>query len=294
MPVDEPTTELKPNPPTRLENRRNFVFASGKRDGLILEIGPAHNAILPKREGFRTKTVDYLDREGLVEKYRDFSQYSADDIEDVDYVLPPGAPMADIIPESFDIVLASHVIEHTTSLVHFINDCSRLLTDDGVLCLVVPDKRYCFDRFRERSALSRVIDSSVNPPSVHSVGTLTEFMLSAVRHRDTGSWAPGHRGEYHFIHDIDRAMAKAKQAESGVYIDVHNWIFTPNHLRLLFYDLYHLGLIEVEEDFFHGTIGHEFFLNLRRGAAGTGLTREELTALADEELRTLDDPVFKS
>jgi len=277
---------------TRLQVRRDAIFATADPTGSVLEIGPAHNGILPRRDGFRTKNVDYLDRAGLVEKYREFTQYSADDIEDVDYVLPPAASMADVIDERFDLVIASHVLEHTTSLIHFLNECTKLLADGGVLALVVPDHRYCFDRFRERSALSRVIDAWVHPPSVHTVGTLTEFSLNAVKHRGTTSWVRGHTGTYTLIHDLEQVKGKAAQAESDTYVDVHNWIFTPHHLRLMLQDLYDLDLISIREAYFHDTVGHEFFINMTVDGRGTGLSREELLVLADAEKRTMDVPVF--
>lgn len=298
--LQKPATSPRPAQPpkpaqpqkSRLQLRRDAAFATADPGGTVLEIGPAHNSILPKRDGFRTKTVDYLDRTGLVEKYKDFPQYSPEDIEEVDYVLPPGASMADVIAERFDLVLASHVLEHTTSLVHFINECTRLLADGGTIALVVPDHRYCFDRFRQRSALSRVIDAWVNPPPVHTVGTLTEFSLNAVRHRGTTSWVRGHTGTYSLIHGLDRVKAKAAQAASGTYVDVHNWIFTPHHLRLMLQDLYDLELISVREAYFHDTVGPEFFINLTADGPGTGLAREDLLVLADAELRTMDVPVF--
>jgi len=259
----------------------------------VLEIGPAHNAILPKRDGFHTRTVDYIDRDGLVEKYREFTQYSPDDIEDVDYVIPAGASMSDVIHDRFDLVLASHVLEHSISLIDFVNDCANLLAPSGVLSLVVPDHRYCFDRFRERSSIGRVIDTSINAPRVHTVGTMTEFALNAVRHRGTTSWSAGHPGRYRFVHDLDAVKANAERARSDAYIDVHNWVFTPNHLRLLFQDLYSLGLISVRESAFQDTIGHEFFLNLTVDGPGTGLTREALVIRADREQTTMDVPVFE-
>ena len=89
-------------PKSRLEVRRDFIFRTADRAGTVLELGPAHNPILPKRDGFATKTADYLDRDGLVAKYRDFKQYSPDDIEDVDYVIIPGAPISDVIHERFE------------------------------------------------------------------------------------------------------------------------------------------------------------------------------------------------
>lgn len=290
-------TPASPEPPSsapnrRVETRRAFVFRTADPGARILEIGPSHNAILPRRDGYHTWIVDYLDRSGLIEKYRDFPQYSPDAIEDVDYVRPAGASMSDAIPARFDLVLASHVVEHTTSLVHFLNDCSRLLAPGGVISLVVPDHRYCFDRFRERSSIGRVIDAALAPPHVHTVGTITDFALNAVRHRGTTSWVAGHRGTYEFVHDLDAVKDDAAHAAGADYIDVHNWVFSPNHLRLLVHDLDALGYIALREVAFQDTIGHEFFLSLRPDGEGPGLTREELVVLADADEAARDVPVF--
>ena len=293
------TTGSKPpsppavEPPPRLEVRRDFVFRTARRDGTVLEIGPAHNAILPKRDGFRTKTVDYLDRDGLVEKYRPFEQYDPADIEIVDYVIAVGEPMTSVIDERFDLVLASHVLEHSLSVIDFINDCTSLLAPGGVVSLIVPDHRYCFDRFRERSSLGRVIDAADGRRRTHSVGTLAEFSLNAVKHRGATSWAAGHRGEYRFVHTLDEVRANIQNARGTEYIDVHNWVFSPNHLRLLLDDLHTLGMIAVRETAFQDTIGHEFFLNLTAGGPGPGLFREALVVLADAERTGMDHPVFE-
>ncbi len=259
----------------------------------ILEVGPAHNAILPKRDGYDTKIVDYLDRSGLVEKYREFPQYSPDDIEDVDYVLPAGASMSDVIDERFQLVLASHVLEHTISMVHFLNDCGRLLAPGGVVTLVVPDHRYCFDRFRERSSIARVIDTALAPPPVHTVGTLTDYALNAVKHRGNTSWSRGHRGKYTFRHDMEEVKEHAVRAAGPDYIDVHNWVFSPNHLRLLLNDLDLLGYLTLRETAFQDTIGHEFFLTLSPDGPGSGLTREQLVVLADADEAARDQPEFE-
>lgn len=291
-----PTTTAVDDVPglERLGLRRSCVFASAPRDGSVLEIGPAHNAILPKREGFNTRTVDYLDREGLIERYRELTQYSPDDIEEVDYVLPPGAAMADVIDDRFDLVVASHVLEHTTSMVDFINESARLLNPGGVLALVVPDHRYCFDRFRERASLGRVIDASLAPPAVHTVGTVIEEKLNACKHKNRTSWEPGHAGRYSFLYDAALANEYGDQARrADRYLDTHNWICTPHHLRLLLQDLHDLGFIALRETFFHDTVRHEFFLNLSADGPGSGLTREELTVLSENERRSLDAPVFR-
>jgi predicted SAM-dependent methyltransferase len=277
----------------RLEFRRARVFETASPEGTILEIGAAHNGTFPKRLGYHTSIVDHLDRDGLVEKYSGFAHYSADDIEVVDYVLSDGVSLTEAIPDRFDLVYASHVVEHSTSLIHFLEECTELLAPGGVLSLVVPDKRYTFDRFRERASLGRVIDTFVSRPTVHTLGTLTEFGINAVKHRGTTSWVAGHRGEYTLVNTLERAEEIAASASSGHYVDVHNWVFSPHHMRLLLHDLAELGYISVREAYFHETVGHEFFLNLTRESTGSGLTREELVVLADHELTSMEIPVFE-
>lgn len=267
----------------RHEVRRAAAFATADRAGRILEIGPAHNGTFPRRDGFRTTIVDYLDRDGLVEKYAEFPQYSPDDIEDVDYVLAPGAELASTIPERFDLVFASHVIEHTTSLVHFLRSCTELLAPGGTIALVIPDKRWCFDRFRERASLSRIIDAAERPPDVHTRGALAEFTLYTVRKGNSSAWNPDHRGKFAPTHDLAAVRSVLHRAEDGAYIDMHNWVFTPNHFRLLLHDLHALGYLTVRESFFRNTVGHEFFLNLTVDGPGPDLDRRALLRLSDLE-----------
>jgi SAM-dependent methyltransferase len=257
----------------------------------ILEIGPAHNPILPRRDGYATKIVDYLDRDGLVEKYKEFKQYDPANIEEVDYVLAPGSSMHELIHERFDVVVASHVLEHTTSLIDFLRTCRRLINDQGVVALVVPDHRFCFDRFRERASLARVIDMHVDPPKVHTIGTLIEERINACKHRGTTSWAPHHVGDYELIFSPEQASARGRSA-GGEYVDAHNWVFTPNHLRLLLQDLYSLGFTDLRETYFHDTVHNEFFLNLSPAGPGTGLSREEMLILSEEERCALDTPTW--
>lgn len=295
--VVAPPTAISERPGTlpreeRTALRQTLALIDRARDSSILEIGPAHNPTCAKKDGFNTKNTDYLDRQGLVDKYKNHP-YDPNDIEEVDYVLEAGSEMADLIPERFDIVLASHVIEHSLSLVHFLNECARLLAPDGRIALVVPDCRFTFDRFRGRTTLARVIDTAADAPAFHTPGTMAEFTLNAVKHRGTTSWAPGHRGDYTWVNDVDQVKAHLKRAEAQAgYIDMHNWVFTPHHLRLLVHDLATLGYIDLWEESWAPTQGHEFFLNLSPTGQGIQIPREELVTLADEELRTLDVPTW--
>lgn len=278
-----------------IQIRREFLFGSiDPAKASVLEIGPSHNPTLPRRDGYNTKNADHLDRAGLADKYKEHTDVLTERIEEVDYVLVPGTTLSAGIEERFDLVLAAHVIEHTTSLVHFINECGRLLTDGGTLALIVPDSRFCFDRFRERSSIGSVIDASLRVSDVHSKGTLTEHALYAANRDGRISWAPGSGATYGWVHDLAETRGLAAQSDSGTYVDVHHWVFTPHHLRLLLHDLAELGYISLREASFHDTVGCEFFLNLRADAPGAAVSRRHLLELSDAERRGLDVPVFNS
>lgn len=282
-----------PSPEERLALRRRHALATAPERPRILEVGAAHHPVFPKREGFDTRIVDELDREGLVAKYAKYPQYDTSVIEDVDFVLVDGRGLADLIEDRFDLVFASHVLEHTTCMVTFLNDLAALLAPGGVLALVVPDHRYCFDRFRERSSLARVVETSFNPPSWHTPGTFAEFQLRATKHRGSPSWVADHRGDYSFVNQPSgAAVAMREAAKADHYVDVHNWVFSPHHLRLLIEELSELGLIPLRESHFGPTVGHEFFLNLSRDGDGPGLSRAELMTLADDE-RRVDRPTWE-
>ncbi len=54
-------------------------------------------------------------------------------------------------------IVASHVIEHLANPMRFIAQCYESLAPNGVLLLVVPDKRYTFDVTREATSLRHLI-----------------------------------------------------------------------------------------------------------------------------------------
>jgi SAM-dependent methyltransferase len=59
---------------------------------------------------------------------------------------------------SLDYVCASHVLEHLTNPIKAIKEWMRVLKPGGVLWLKIPDKRKTFDRKRERTKLSHLIE----------------------------------------------------------------------------------------------------------------------------------------
>ncbi len=268
----------------RLTLSRNGKILSSVRKNIPgLEIGPSHRPVAPKRGGFNVKILDHLTAGGLREKYRDHG-VDIDAIEEVDYVWS-GEPISELVGnQRFGWIIASHVIEHTPDLLGFLNECEKILADNGVLSLVVPDKRYCFDHFRELSSLARIIDAHIVNTSVHTPGTAADYFLNVTKKGGDIAWKENQQGKYEFVHDLPDAMTAMQHAKLGEYIDLHAWCFVPSSFRLLIEDLSALGLTQFRELIFFDTVGHEFFISLGKNAQGPNISRMEMLQKKQREL----------
>jgi SAM-dependent methyltransferase len=266
--------------------REHKMLAHINKLGEGIEIGPSFRPIAPKKKGFKVTIIDHASREELMAKYGaqgiDCSQ-----IEQVDHVWD-GKTYAELTGRRhhYDWILASHVIEHTTDLIGFLQQCEEILRPNGCLSLAVPDKRYCFDRLRPKTGLARVIDAHRQPSALHSEGTVAEYFLNVVRYKEGIAWDRRQTlddGEFAFVHSGHETFQAVKTArQRSHYLDVHAWTFTPNSFRLIVHDLGLLGHTSLKETAFYETEGHEFFVTLCKTDEASATDR---MALAQASLR---------
>ena len=259
-------------------NRKHKILKYIDPEGFGVEIGPSHNPIAPKRDGFKTHVIDHMSRKQLLGKYKNHG-VNLDNIEEVDFVWE-GQPYAELLGsgKKYDWIIASHVIEHTPDLIGFLLDCDSILNDDGVISLAIPDKRYCFDRFRPITGLSDIVNSHAERRSIHSPGTVAEYYLNVVSKGGDIAWSPGQPGRFKFIHAPSEARSNMENAgANSAYADLHAWCFVPSSFRLLIHDLHLLGLTPMREVMFFPTSGCEFFATL--GRRGSGPAESRLTLL---------------
>src|SRR5215475_8618936 len=183
-------------------DRRSKVFHGIDPRGFGLEIGPSHSPIAPKIAGFDVKVLDHLSDESLLQKYVGHG-VCLENIEHVDYVWN-GEPFAELVGAEhvFDWIIASHVIEHTPCLITFLKNCEAVLKENGALSLVVPDKRYCFDLYREKTSLSSVLDAFREKRKSHTSGTAAEYYLNVASKNGSIAWSWGTEGETRFVHGL--------------------------------------------------------------------------------------------
>lgn len=267
-------------------NRNEKVLRHINKNGHGIEIGPSHNPIAPKSDGYKVHIIDHMSREQLIAKYKDH-HVNLKNIEEVDFVWRD-ENYSELTGKSkyYDWIIASHVIEHTPDLIGFLNDCDAILKDDGVISLVIPDKRYCFDHYRPITGISKIIDNHFQKNKIHTPGTVAEYFLNVVSKDGSIAWNSSITGKYNLVHSLNEALQGMNSVlNEKAYLDVHAWCFVPHSFRLIIHDLFCLGLILFQEVDFFPTEGCEFYITLGRNGREINQSRLEMLNIIESEIK---------
>jgi SAM-dependent methyltransferase len=198
-----------------------------------LELGPLNRPMVDRDQG-DVSYLDVLDRDGIIEQYRDDPLVVSETIPEIHYVLTgpdgqtrslveavkPGAP--------FDWVVASHVIEHVPDVIGWLKELAEVVVDDGALVLAVPDRRYCFDVHRPPTTVGQMLGAHAVRDVRPAPSAVYDFFAGSVGYDLAALW----RGELptysQRIHSLDQASAHFDRALAGEYIDCHVWLFSPD------------------------------------------------------------------
>jgi SAM-dependent methyltransferase len=183
--------------------------------GDVLEIGPGSN---PFPAGPAAKVI-YADRS--VEGGRDSNwpelighPVGIDADFDINLDVDALSPFAD---ESFDAVVASHVIEHLANPIRAIVEFERVLRPGGKLVLIVPDRTLTFDSVRVPTELSHLLQEFRNGVTDVDEAHIIEFCEAIYRQPPIH---PAIVREWHNPARIDDALVALHRRRS---IHVHCW-----------------------------------------------------------------------
>lgn len=155
----------------------------------------------------------------------------------------------DVESETFDFVVANHVLEHLTDPLRALTEWHRILKRGGLLMLAVPDYRYTFDFRRERTTLHHLEEdhASLLPPAQLNECHLLEW-AEHVEQLTPGTeafatWVHEQRSRGYAVHnhvwvlqDILEIMAHLDET-AGVRFTLlrcHNTSLLGNEFNLLF------------------------------------------------------------
>lgn len=254
---------FSPHPPPT--DRVTLLTRKLRLEGQGLEIGPLHNPAVAKAES-RVLYADHLPTAQLRAKYEADGFPDVSGIHDVDIVVGEAGLAHAVGDRRFSYVIASHVIEHVPDPVRWLEDIHSILEPDGVLSLAIPDKRYCFDRLRQTTTATQWIDAWLHRRSRPSPSNVLDALLNEVALDGAITW----KGDVdssalrHLTHPREALRRAADVARQDIYRDVHCWVFTPASFFLLLRQLCVFELFDFIVEGFHDTVGHEFFVRLRK------------------------------
>lgn len=108
--------------------------------------------------------VKYVDRMSVVELRRHYPELGSADFAPVD-IIDDGERLQSIPDSSQDFVIANHFIEHCQNPIGAIRNMLRVLKDNGIMYLAIPDKRYSFDIDRPVTSLEHLMRDEREGPS---------------------------------------------------------------------------------------------------------------------------------
>jgi SAM-dependent methyltransferase len=270
----------------------------------LIEIGPAHNPLVPRSAGWNSFSLDHATRADLITKYAGDSAVDPTRIEEVDFVWHGGS-LTDAVPAehhgTFDGFIASHVIEHTTDVVRFLQAARTLLRPEGVVVLAVPDKRKCFDFYRNPSTTADAILAYEEKRDRHDVRTHLDYGLRIAKKGGFPAWFESDTQPAELVCGIDVAWQMLGYRDVRDYVDVHNWVFVPASFELMMLELGQLGLLDLRVESLTEMPDTEFLVRLRPGTdtidpAETqlrrrGLLERMLIELADQTRQIAGSPL---
>lgn len=254
-------------------DRRAKILDGVTRDQKGIEIGPWFNPVAPKRDGFNCLSLDVYDTETLISKAsedKSVSSQQLSQIESVDFVGSSVNIEAIVLGKGLageiDYIISSHNLEHIPDPIKFLQGCSHVLRQGGVLSMAVPDKRGCFDHFRPHSSLGDWLEAYFDKRQKPTLRQVFEAHQLGSLYNGSGAFGLGvNSSEIDPTNNIQYGFDFwTEQISSGdrQYNDAHCWTLTPSLFELFVLDLSVLGLLKFKIESVESA-GFEFYARLK-------------------------------
>ena len=253
-----------------LNKRQSKILASiDYKNKQGLEFGPLASPILNKTVA-NVQYVDFASQDYLREKYKSDPSVDISKIDEVDIILGSNSILDFAKPDSFDFVIASHVLEHVPNLIGWLQEIQILLKPEGQVGLALPDMRFTFDHLRNTSKTSDIAAAYYKKSRSPSPEQILDHLLYFSSIDVDAAWRSLIRNEPR-VKVFDNSLRLASfpvidAIDNGTYHDVHCWVFSDLEFCKLMLWLCEEDLITFSsQTFFPTQLGEfEFFLTLAK------------------------------
>lgn len=239
-----------------------------------IEVGALHNPRLPP-EHPNVFFLDHASAAELREKYaaNAIMVSHMDQIVEVDYVWSPGKSLSEVVGADapFAFLLASHVVEHIPNPIGWLQQIAAILTDGGLISLIIPDKRYCFDAKRTLTVPAQWVDAylrSIDQPTFQQIFDHESNYLGEVDAADLWDGRDPLLLRRLDVEDPNRFAYERclGQRDANEFIDVHCSTFIPESFIGLVQASAELDLLPLRIRSFYPTEpgSFEFYCTLER------------------------------
>ena len=231
------------------EFRRPLLLKDLNTQQAGLEISPLFRPTALKA----IHNVYYTDYTSAEDSRFKHANYIHDEIMDIDFIWTPGRRLSECVPENtkFNWAIASHVLEHVPDPIGWLLEVFEVLEVGAVFSLALPDKRYCYDKFRRETEVSDLVDNWIRSQKIPSPKQIYDFLSRSINdsagESDNNFIAPDRFEDAPRTYSDKEALNFSIDSwTAGTYLDVHCSVFTPESFYGLIEKLNAIGILNVE------------------------------------------------
>ena len=285
---------------------RKYIREKIKKNDQIIEFGPLNRPLFTKEEFKNIYYADIRSTEEIKNLYsgNDYLNKTGISIDintivDVDYKITKSYKET-FKDKKFNVAYLSHVIEHMPSIIDFFKDIFEVLDENGLLVIIYPDKRYCFDHFRNEVSF-RDAYATYKYGLKENARIAFDFAYNVIAEND----APKFWHDKNVIDEISKApldegIKYYNDILNGKSIDdVHLWPFSDYGFLKFIYEMQRAKLLNFTIEEFYPTQDNtqEFLIILKKDNSNDYTKTLELLKEHDESFNTqikLDELTIKN
>ena len=251
---------------------REYVKDNIKKDESVIEFGPLTRPLFSKKE---KNNVFYADIRSTDEVKKLYSSNAylektgisvdIDSIVDIDYVVKETYKKT-FKNRKFDVAYLSHVVEHMPNIIEFFLQIEEVLNDNGRLILIYPDKRYCFDHFRNEVSF-RDAYATYKDGNQENSRIAFDFAFNVIKQNNPRIfWDKYDVSDYINNCDLSNPTKYYDGKINNEIDDMHLWPFTDFGFLKFIYDMQRAGYLNFNVEEFYPTMKYtqEFMIVLRK------------------------------